>query len=116
MRIESPRWALSGPPVTPVENGDRFPGVGSGRYRAPAAAGAERVRLTHSVPHLTGSRREFCRERENKTDGRGCRLSSSFIWFQITRRRRLRRASHFRQVRATLWRKHFRRLTFPVRQ
>ena len=41
--------------------------------------------LTHSVPHLTGSRKEFCHERGNETDGRGYRLRSSFIRSQFMR-------------------------------
>ena len=44
---------------------------------------------------------EFCHERMNVTDGRGYRLRSSFIRSQFRRLRRLRRASHVRQMRMT---------------
>ena len=61
----------------------------------------ERAGLPHSVPHLTGSLKVFCHERVNVTDGRRYRLSSSFIRSQFKHRRRLRRASHVRQMRMT---------------
>ena len=72
-----------------------------GRYRAPPPHRAERARLTHSVPHLTGSLKKRCHERVIVTGGRGYRLRSSFIRSQFKPRRRLRRESHIRQMRAT---------------
>ena len=44
---------------------------------------------------------ELCHERVYETDGRGYRLRSSFIRSQFRRLRRLRRASHIRQMRVT---------------
>ena len=50
---------------------------------------------------LTGSLKVLRHERVTVTDGRRYRLRSSFIRSQVMRRRRLRRASYFRQMRAT---------------
>ena len=86
-----------------------------GHCCAPPPTETERARLTHSVPHLAGSLKNVRHARGYVTDGRGYRLSSSFIRSQFMRRRRRRRASHLRQMRATWKRNHSRRLPFPVR-
>ena len=44
---------------------------------------------------------EFCHERVNVTGGRGSRLRITAIRSQFRHLRRLRRASHFRQMRTT---------------
>ena len=88
-------WAYGDGAVALVGPGRR------GRRRAPPPTDPSSAGLPHSVPHLTGSLKVFCHERVNVTDGRRYRLRSSFIRSQFKHRRRLRRASHVRQIRMT---------------
>ena len=53
---------------------------------SPSPHRPERARLTHSVPHLTGSLKVLCHERVIVTDGRVNRLRSLFIRSQFRHR------------------------------